>query len=73
MLLLPGADGFFVALQGAAGGALHAPVHGPQKLPDVPGVIGDTELLLDQVGYAPAGPQRRLVTQPLGALLEQLR
>jgi hypothetical protein len=37
----------------------------------VAGMIGNSELFLDQMGDSPAGPQRGLKTQPLGTLLEQ--
>lgn len=36
------------------------------------GVIIDLEVLFDQVGYSLTGPQRCLITQTLGTLMEQL-
>ena len=36
------------------------------------GVIVDLEVLFNQVGYSLTGPQRCLITQPLGTLMEQL-
>ena len=64
-LAFPVFDGLFVALQRSPRWALRTPVQLPQQLPDMPGVIPDPELFLDQVRYPITSPKRRLITQSL--------
>src|SRR5262249_25793757 len=51
---------------------LYAPLQLPQDTPNVSRVIVDFEVLLDEVGNSLARPQRCLITQTLGTLMEQL-
>ncbi len=64
-LPLPIGNGFLVALQRPARGALRTPIQLPEQFPHVAGVIADAEFLLNQVGHPLAAPQRRLIAQPL--------
>ena len=65
-------DGGFVTFQCPTGRPLHAPVQLAENLPDMPGMIGDLELIRNQVRDAVAGPQGRLIAQSLGTFSQQL-
>jgi hypothetical protein len=67
-LPLPLADGLFIALQRSACRALWTPVQLPQQFPDMSGMVTHAELLVDQVRYPLAGPQRRLIAKLLRTL-----
>jgi hypothetical protein len=52
----PVADRFFSPLASSSYGALAAPAQIVQNFPDMPGMIRDAELVLDQVGHPGASP-----------------
>ena len=64
-------DGLLVPFQRPARGPLRAPAQGDQQLPNMTGMIADTELLFDKVGHTRAGPQRGFISQWLGAFQQQ--
>jgi hypothetical protein len=71
-LALPFPNRGFVPFQGAAHRLLHVPVQLPEDAPNVPRMITDLEIPLDQVGHALTGPQRSFIAQTLWALREQV-
>ena len=65
LILLPPTNRFFVSLAGPSGRPLGAPTERDQQLPDMPFVVADFELALDQVRHARAGPQQCFIAQRL--------
>src|SRR5215471_8994029 len=61
----PAADGFLIPLARSSYRTLTTPAQIIQDLPNMAGVILDAELVIDQVRYSRAGPQRSLITQLL--------
>src|SRR5437763_4955863 len=72
VLPFPKADLFLVAFPSTSCGPLRTPAETHQNFPDMPLVVQDPELLLDQVRHARAGPQRRLIARPLRAFPQPL-
>src|SRR5438874_9107558 len=72
VLPFPEADLFLVAFPSTSGGPLRAPAETHQNFPDMPLVVQDPELLLDQVRHAWARPQRSLIAQPLRTFQQPL-
>ena len=64
-------DLLLIAFPRSPHGPLRTPAQSNQKLPDMAFVIAHAELLLNQVGHAGAGPQRRFIAQPLGTLKQK--
>src|ERR1700675_347458 len=57
-LALPFSNCFFIPLHGRPHGTLGSPAELTEQLPDMPGMIMNTELPLDQIGDSGASPQR---------------
>src|SRR5262249_17997569 len=55
--VLPAHNGGLIPLDRAPFGLLTAPAQGGQHLPDVPRVIANPELLVDQLGHSWQGPE----------------
>jgi hypothetical protein len=68
----PAADGFLIPLPRSSYRALTTPAQIIQNLPNMAGVILDAELVIDQVRHPRTGPKRRLITQFLRTLQQQL-
>ena len=65
LLLAPVPDLLLIALAGTPGRPLRAPAQRHQQFPDVPLVVANVELLLDQMHHPRTRPQRRLIAQHL--------
>src|SRR5207302_7949645 len=72
VLPFPKADLLLVAFPSTSCGPLRAPAQTHQNFPDMPLVVQDPELLLDQVRHAWARPQRSLIAQPLRTFQQPL-
>jgi hypothetical protein len=72
LVLGPLGNGLFSALTGALGGLWGAPAQPPQYMPDASGAIGDTKVLLDQLGYTLQGPEFGSIPVGASALTEEV-
>ena len=69
--LLPMADPFSIPLPGTARRPLRTPPQAHQNFPDMPRMVADAELLLDQMRHARARPEWCFVSQSFRAFQQE--